>query len=63
MLFLQQNMETKSQMADLGNTDIKIDIKRAMASSVGAEHGVSPADMKELAPRIDGRLKLFPRAI
>ncbi len=34
-------------------TDIRIDIARAKSTAVGAEHGVTPAELREIAPRID----------
>jgi len=39
-------------MADNEKMAVAIDVKRAMASVVGKENGVSPADLEALAPRI-----------
>ena len=32
--------------------DIKIDITRAKSSAVGAEHGITPAELREIEPRV-----------
>ena len=33
--------------------DIRIDIARARSTSVGADHGITPGDLREIAPRVD----------
>ncbi len=41
------------------NPDIKIDVSRARSSAVGADHGVHPAQLREIAPKIaDGHAAL-----
>ncbi len=34
------------------NTDIKVDISRAKSSAVGAAHGITPAELREIEPRV-----------
>ncbi|HIJ64373.1 MAG TPA: glucose-6-phosphate isomerase [Candidatus Hydrogenedentes bacterium] len=35
------------------NTDIRIDISRATSAAVGQEHGITPAELREIAPRVE----------
>ena len=35
------------------NLDIRVDISRARSAAVGKENGITPADLKEIEPRID----------
>ena len=39
--------------------DIRIDVSRAKASAVGKEHGVTPQDLRDLAPRIASAHKIL----
>lgn len=34
-------------------SDIRVDIARARAAAVGADHGITPGELRELAPRLD----------
>ncbi len=43
------------------NLDIRIDVSRAKSAAVGAEHGITPAELKELQPRISDAHAILQR--
>ena len=43
------------------NLDIRIDISRCKASSVGAEHGIAPGDLKAIGPRVEAAHEVLRR--